>query len=88
LKWRNALKFSEKNINCSTWTRTEDAQYIFAGKITHLKLKTFYRSSFEFQTRNYVTCFSHICNHPHGQENYTQKKIHKYGFNNGLRIYH
>jgi len=27
------------------------------------------------QTRNYVTCFGHICNHPHGQENYTQKYI-------------
>jgi len=31
--------------------------------------------SFEFQTRNYITCFSHICNHPHGQENHTQKYI-------------
>jgi len=26
-------------------------------------------TSFEFQTRNYITCFGHICNHPHGQEN-------------------
>jgi len=25
-------------------------------------------TSFEFQTRNYNTCFGHICNHPHGQE--------------------
>jgi len=25
-----------------------------------------------FQTRNYITCFGHICNHPHGQENHTQ----------------
>jgi len=32
-------------------------------------LRLFYRSSFEFQSRNYVTCFGHICNHPHGQEN-------------------
>jgi len=31
--------------------------------------------SFEFQTRNYITCFGHICNHPHGQENHTQKYI-------------
>jgi len=29
-------------------------------------------TSFEFQTRNYVTCIGHICNHPHGQENHTQ----------------
>jgi len=35
----------------------------------------FFCSSFEFQTRNYVTCFGRICNHPHGQENYTQKYI-------------
>jgi len=39
------------------------------------KLKTFCSSSFEFQTRKYVTCFGYICNHPHGQENYTQKYI-------------
>jgi len=32
-------------------------------------------TSFESQTRNYITCFSHICNHPHGQENHTQKYI-------------
>jgi len=38
-------------------------------------LRLFYRSSFEFQTRNYVTCFGHICIHPHGQEYYTQKYI-------------
>jgi len=24
--------------------------------------------SFEFQTRNYITCFGYIYNHPHGQE--------------------
>jgi len=34
-----------------------------------------YSSSFEFQARNYAMCFGHICNHPHGQENYTQKYI-------------
>jgi len=38
-------------------------------------LRHFSRSSFEFQSRNYVTCFSHFCNHPHGQKNYTQKCI-------------
>jgi len=27
-------------------------------------LKLFCSSSFEFQTRNYITCFGHICNHP------------------------
>jgi len=32
-------------------------------------------TSFEFQTRNYVTCFGHICNHSYGQENHTQKYI-------------
>jgi len=32
-------------------------------------------ASFESQTRNYITCFGHNCNHPHGQENYTQKYI-------------
>jgi len=26
--------------------------------------------SFEFQTRIYITCFGHICNHPYGQENH------------------
>jgi len=31
-------------------------------------IKTFCHSSFEFQTRNYITCFGHICNHPHGQD--------------------
>jgi len=34
-----------------------------------------YSSSFEFPTRNYITCFGYICNHPHGQENSTQKYI-------------
>jgi len=38
-------------------------------------LRLFCHSSFEFQTRNYVTCFGHICDNPHGQENYTQKYI-------------
>jgi len=33
------------------------------------KRRKYVMSSFEFQTRNYVTCFGHICNHPHGQEN-------------------
>jgi len=32
-------------------------------------------TSFEFQTRNYITCFGHICNHTQGQENHTQKYI-------------
>jgi len=32
-------------------------------------------TSFEFQTRNNTTCFGHICNHSHGQENHTQKYI-------------
>jgi len=32
-------------------------------------------TSFESQTWNYITCFGHICNHPHGQENHTQKYI-------------
>jgi len=32
-------------------------------------------TSFEFQIRNYITCFGHICNHPHGPENHTQKYI-------------
>jgi len=30
-------------------------------------------TSFEFQTKIYITCFGYICNHPHGQENHTQK---------------
>jgi len=30
-------------------------------------------TSFEFQTRNYITGFGHICNHAHGRENHTQK---------------
>jgi len=45
----------------------------------HLKmidcLRLFFVPSFEFQTRNYVTCFGHICNRPHGHDNYTQKYI-------------
>jgi len=32
-------------------------------------------TSFKFQTRNDITCFDHICNHLHGQENHTQKYI-------------
>jgi len=32
-------------------------------------------TSFESQTRNYITCFGHISNHRHSQENYTQKYI-------------
>jgi len=36
---------------------------------------TYAHISFEFQTRNYITCFGHICNHPHGQENHTLKYI-------------
>jgi len=28
----------------------------------------FGHTSLEFQTRNYITCFGHICNHPRGQE--------------------
>jgi len=30
-------------------------------------------TSFEFQTRNYITCFGRICNHPHGQENHNDR---------------
>jgi len=37
---------------------------IFSNTVLFLRLDT----SFEFQTGNYITCFSHICNHPHGQE--------------------
>jgi len=29
-------------------------------------------TSFECQTRNYITCFDHICNHPH-----SKRTIHK-----------
>jgi len=32
-------------------------------------------TSFSFRTRNYITCFGHIYNRPHGQENHTQKYI-------------
>jgi len=35
-------------------------------------------TSFESQTTIItlrVSCFGHICNHPHGQENHTQKYI-------------
>jgi len=38
-------------------------------------LRLFCSSSFKFQTRNFVTCFDHICNYPYGQENSTQKYI-------------
>jgi len=31
-------------------------------------------------------CFGHIYNHPHGQENYTQKYINKSGFDHGIEI--
>jgi len=40
--------------------------------------------SFEFQTRNYITCFGHICNHPHGQVNQPYTKIHIDGLNHGI----
>jgi len=54
------------------------------GKFIEGKFKTAQNSkylrlnghrSFEFQTRNYITCFGYIRNHPRGQENHTQKYI-------------
>jgi len=52
------------------WTKNS-----FQNSSKQSKLKTFCHSSFEFQTKNYFPCFGHICNHPHGQENCTQKYI-------------
>jgi len=43
--------------------------YVYRFKLDKFKLIKNLRlnghTSFEFQTRNYITCFGHICNHPH-----------------------
>jgi len=45
-----------------------------------------YMKNFEFQTKNNITCFGYICNHPHSQENHTQKYIN-IGLNQGIMTY-
>jgi len=62
-------------------------QQIRIVKLIKQKLKTYGHTSFEFQTGIILrvsvtsaniltaTCFGHICKHPHGQENHTQKYI-------------
>jgi len=52
---------------------TNDGPRYFNKQFLYLIL--FYRSSFKFQSRNYVTYSGHICNHSHGQENHTKKYI-------------
>jgi len=74
----NNSLYYRKNINfmyVHFWATQSMDQKFISKRLKTVKLKIIFVSSFEFQTKNYVTCFGHICNHPHGQENYTQKYI-------------
>jgi len=48
---------------------------ITANGITYssIKVTAILKRQDGFKKRNYITCFGHICNHPHDQENRTQK---------------
>jgi len=42
-------------------TQSMNQKFKFKTAQNSKNLRLFYNSSFEFQTRNYVTCFGHIC---------------------------
>jgi len=57
----------------ATQSMNQEFKFKIAQNSKNLRLNG--HRSFEFQTRNNITCFGYICNHPHGQVNHTQKYI-------------
>jgi len=57
-----------KNTNLPQQSMNQEFKFKTAQNSIILKLN--FHTSFESQTRNYITCFGHICNHFHGQENH------------------